>query len=150
MDLWLPAAWSTALPEPKRVAEGIAMDLAKIGVQVTLRTGVVATYRADARANRFALWLDEASAELADPDAYLGADTPANPVAAELVRRARAETDPSKRGELYKQVTKLTQQDVSRIPLFSADGHLALTARVRGFAAQPIGPDSLAAVWIGK
>jgi len=135
------------------------MDLAKIGVQVTLRSGDPATYRTDARANRFALWLDEIAAEIADADAYLGADAaalartgsePADPVTAELLRRARAEPDASKRGELYKQVSKLVQQEVTRVPLFTADGHAALSGRIRGFAPRPIGPDALGTVWIGK
>src|SRR5206468_1866203 len=37
-ELWYPPAWRAQYPDPKRVAESIAADLAKIGLVVSLRT----------------------------------------------------------------------------------------------------------------
>ena len=69
-ELWYPAAWRAHYPEPKRVAESIAADLAKIGIVVTVRTEDAAAYLADARAGRLPLWLGDAGGDSADPDSY--------------------------------------------------------------------------------
>jgi len=150
-ELWYPAAWRAHYPEPKRVAESIAADLAKIGIVVTVRTEDAAAYLADARAGRLLLWLGDAGGDSADPDSYFpDSGAWAGDVARELLRRARYEADASKRTELYKQVSKIIQQDASRIPLVQADALVAATKKVRGLVPHPIGVEAYAQVWLGK
>ncbi|MBM4420885.1 MAG: hypothetical protein FJ034_04755 [Chloroflexi bacterium] len=148
-DLWYPPA-SATYPEPRRVAEALASDLAKVGVRAEPRPAAAATFRSDARAGRFALWLDAVVARSGDPDSLLAAlfapgDWP-NPQATELLRRARYEWDPSKRGELYKQVAKMAQTDMVRVPLFHVGSSIGLSRRVAGLGGQPVGAEALAAV----
>ena len=47
-----------------------------------------------------------------------------------LVRKARAEADPTKRAELYKQVSKIVQREVPRIPLVWSAPPAAATKKV--------------------
>ena len=150
-ELWYPAGWRAHYPEPKRVAESIAADLAKIGIVVTVRTEDAAAYLADARAGRLLLWLGDAGGDSADPDSYFpDSGAWAGDVVRELLRRARYEADASKRTELYKQVSKIIQQDASRIPLVQADALVAATKKVRGLVPHPIGVEAYTQVWLGK
>ncbi|HEV8655361.1 MAG TPA: ABC transporter substrate-binding protein [Candidatus Limnocylindria bacterium] len=150
-DLWYPTAWRAQYPDPRRVAETIAADLAKIGIVVTLRTEDAAAYRADARAERLPLWLDDAGGDSADPDSFFSdGGVWAGDVVRELLRRARYEADASKRTELYKQTSKLIQQDAARIPLVHTDVLVAATKKVRGLVPHPIGVESYGQVWLGR
>ena len=150
-ELWYPSAWRPHYPDPKRVAESVAADLAKIGIVASVRTEDAAAYLADVRAGRLPLWLGDAGGESADADSYFpdgggwGGD-----VVRELLRRARYEADASKRTELYKQVSKIIQQDATRIPLVQADALVAATRKVRGLVPHTIGVESYAQVWLGK
>ena len=150
-ELWYPSAWRAYYPDPKRVAEGIAADLAKIGIVATVRTEDAAAYLADARAGRLPLWLGDAGGDSADPDSYFSdGGAWAGDVVRELLRRARYEADASKRTELYKQVSKIIQQDASRVPLIQADALVAATKKVRGLVPHPIGVEAYTQVWLGK
>jgi len=150
-ELWYPPAWRAQYPDPKRVAESVAAELAKIGVVATLRTEDASAYRADARAARLPLWIGDAAGDSADPDSFFADGAAwAGDVVRELVRRARYEADASKRTELYKQASKLIQQDVSRIPLVHADTLVAATKKVRGLVPHPIGVEAYSPVWLGK
>jgi peptide/nickel transport system substrate-binding protein len=150
-ELWYPSAWRAYYPDPKRVAESIAADLAKIGIVATVRTEDAAAYLADARAGRLPLWLGDAGGDSADPDSYFpDSGAWAGDVVRELLRRARYEADASKRTELYKQVSKIIQQDATRIPLVQTDALVATTKKVRGLVPHPIGVEAYTLVWLGK
>jgi peptide/nickel transport system substrate-binding protein len=148
-ELYYSTTPTSALPDPRRIADAIAADLGRIGVVVDVRSSDPATLATRARAGQAPLWLSDRIAERGDADEFL-ADVSANPVAQELVRRARAENDASKRAELYKQVTKLLQQDISRVPLFHAAPPLALVQKVNGLVPQPIIRESFATVSLGR
>lgn len=151
-ELWYPSAWRAHYPDPKRVAESVAADLAKIGIAATVRTEDAPAYLADARAGRLPLWLGDAgAADSADPDSFFpDGGAWAGDIVRELLRRARYEADASKRTELYKQVSKIIQQDATRIPLVQADALVATTKKVRGLVPHPIGVETYAQVWLGK
>jgi peptide/nickel transport system substrate-binding protein len=150
-ELWYPPAWRAQYPDPRRVAESLAADLSKIGITATLRTEDAAAYRADASASRLPLWLGEAGGDSADPDSFFpDGGTWAGDVVRELLRRARYEADASKRTELYKQVSKLIQQDATRIPLLHAEAIVAATKKVHGLVPHPIGVETYTPVWLGR
>jgi len=150
-ELWYPSTWRAQYPDPRRVAESVAADLARIGITVTVRAQEPAAYRADIRADRLPLWVGDAVGDSADPDAFFPeGGTWAGDVVRELLRRARYEADGSKRTELYKQVSKLIQQDAARIPLMHADVFVAATKKVRGLAPHAIGVEPYTQVWLGK
>ena len=150
-ELWYAPPSRAQYPDPRRIAEAVASDLARIGIVATLRTEDASSFGADARADRMPLWLGEAAGESADPDSFFSdGGTWAGDVVRELLRRAKAEADASKRTELYKQVSKLIQQDAARIPLVHASTLGATTKKVRGLVLQPIGVEAFTSVWLGK
>ena len=61
-----------------------------------------------------------------------------------LVRKARADADPTKRAELYEQVSKIARTDALRVPLLFADRPNAATARVVGYT----GIEYFGTVWL--
>jgi peptide/nickel transport system substrate-binding protein len=150
-ELWYPPAWRAQYPDPRRVAESVAADLAKIGIVATVRTEEAALYRVDANASRFPLWLGDAGGDSADPDSFFSdGGAWAGDVVRELLRRARYEADASKRTELYKQTSKLIQQDATRVPLVHAGALVAATKKVHGLVPHPIGVEAYTSVWLGK
>jgi len=150
-ELWYPSAWRAQYPDPRRVAESIAADLARIGITATLRTEDAAAYRADIRADRLPLWIGDAVGDSADADSFFAdGGAWAGDVVRELLRRARYEVDASKRTELYKQVSKLIQQDAARIPLIHADMLVAATKKLHGLVPHPIGVEAYTQVRLGR
>jgi peptide/nickel transport system substrate-binding protein len=148
-ELWYVSSPRSALPDPKRIADAIAADLGKIGITIQLRTADASTLAAMTRAGTAPLWLDDRTADRADPDDFF-TGVSSDPVANELLRRARAEMDASKRTELYKQVSKMLQAEIPRVPLFHASPPIALTRKLPGLIPQPIVGESFAGVWIGR
>jgi peptide/nickel transport system substrate-binding protein len=144
VDLAFPNAATAAYPEPQRIAQSIAADLGKIGVVVRIRSVEPAALR-DSVAT---LTLDTTVLGL-DPDDVFwplyGLDDPSGTsLIAGLVRRARAVADPTKRAELYKQVSKIARTDALRVPLLFADKATAATARLVGYG----GIEYFGTVWL--
>ena len=147
-DLWYVLDGNVAVPDMRRVAEAVAADLAAAGIVADLKTIDPVTFAASVRENRYPMWIGLASTAAFDPDELLGAffipraaagagaDGPTeagawlNPEAAGLLRKARSEPDQSKRAELYKQVTKIVQREIPRIPLAWSAPPAAATKKV--------------------
>jgi len=85
-----------------------------------------------------------------DPDDVFwplyGNDDPSAPLILGLVRKARAEADPSKRAELYKQVSKIARTDALRVPLLFADRPTAASGRL----VAPMGTEYFGTVWLRR
>ena len=132
-DLAYPNVPTPAYPDPQRIAQSIAADLGKIGIVARLRA-VDPTALREAKA---AFTLDTTLVGL-DPDDVFsplyGSDDPSGTsLIVGLVRKARAEADPTKRAELYKQVSKIARTEAQRVPLLFADRPNAATARLVGY-----------------
>ncbi len=146
IDLWYVQGMSPAQPDARRVAESIAAELAAVGITAVLKTIDPVTFVLSARDNRYALWLDSTTLTAGDPDEILGRlfippvvggrDGPTtggawtDREAAGLLRKARTEPDESKRSELYKQVTKIVQLRIPRVPLVWSAAPAAATRKV--------------------
>jgi peptide/nickel transport system substrate-binding protein len=146
-DLAYPNVPTVAYPDPQRVAQSISADLGKIGIVARLRAVDPAGVR-DARAT---FTLDTTPIGL-DPDdvfwpLYAGDDRAGASLVVGLLRKARAESDPTKRAELYKQVSKIARTDGLRVPLLFADRPSAATARLAGRGAGG-GIEYFATVWL--
>jgi ABC-type transport system substrate-binding protein len=139
-ELAYPILPTIAYPDPQRIAQSLAADLAKIGIVARLR----AVDPAAVQVSKAALTLDTAAVGL-DPDEVfwplLGPRGDASALADSLVvgllRKARGEADPTKRAELYKQVSKISRTDATRVPLVFVDRASAASARVAGYSAEP-------------
>lgn len=146
IDLWYVLGAPSSRPDARRIAESIAADLAAVGVTVNLKTIDPVTFGLAVRENRYPLWIDSTSLGSGDPDEVLGRlfippvqdgkDQPTaggawvDREAAGLLRKARAEPDESKRSELYKQVSKIVQQQIPRVPLVWSAAPAAATKKV--------------------
>lgn len=146
IDLWYVLGAPSSRPDARRVAESIAADLAAVGITANLKTIDPVTFGLSARDNRYPLWIDSTTFAAGDPDEVLGRlfippvqDGKDQPTAggawsdresAGLLRKARAEPDESKRSELYKQVSKIVQQQIPRIPLVWSSPPAAATRKV--------------------
>ena len=155
IELWYPPTTSALYSDPRRVAESFAADLAKIGLNVTLRTTDTRSYRRDAAEGRLPLWLEGGRPARGDPDDLLGTfvrpvGTWLNPAMIALLRAAEREVDPSKRGELYKQVSKIAQAEVPRIPAWYVSSAVAASRRVSGYVPHPSGIESFATVGVTR
>ena len=134
-ELAYPALATAAYPDPQRIAQLIAADLGKVGIIARLR----AFEPASVASSRATFTLDTTVIGL-DPDEVFrplyGTDDPSNgTLVAGLLRRARGEADPTKRAELYKQVSKIGRTETLRVPLVFADRASAATARLSGYSA---------------
>jgi ABC-type transport system substrate-binding protein len=146
VDLWYVLDGPAWAPDMRRVAEALAADLAAAGIGASLKTIDPITFAANVRENRYPMWLGVATAPSFDPDEILGTafippvvngqDQPTeaggwtNPEVAGLLRKARSEPDQSKRAELYKQVSKIAQREIPRVPLVWAAPPAAATKKV--------------------
>lgn len=145
VDLWYVADGNPLVPDARKVAEAVAADLAAAGISVETKTIDQVTFAVGVRENRYPLWVGMASAALFDPDELFapfvppvvnGVDQPTeaggwvNKEVAGLLRKARAEPDPSKRAELYKQVSKSVQREIPRVPLAWSSPLAAATKKV--------------------
>ena len=143
-DLAYPSSPTAAYPDPQRIAQSTAADLGKIGIVARLRA-VEPTALREAKAT---FTLDTTAIGL-DPDdvfwpLYGQDDPPGTSLIVGLVRKARADADPTKRAELYKQVSKIARTDVLRVPLLFADRPNAATARLVGYT----GIEYFGTVWL--
>jgi len=146
VDLAYPAFPTMAYPDPQRIAQSIAADLAKVGIIARLRAVDAAALR-DVRG---ALALETTLVGLDPDDVFwplFGTDDPRDAsLIVGLLRKARMEADPSKRAELYKQVSKLARAEVTRVPLLIVDRAIAASARVAGYVAETNA--SFGTVWL--
>ncbi len=143
-DLAYPNVPTAGYPDPQRIAQSIAADLAKIGVIARLRS-----VEPSALGVSGATFTLDTTALGLDPDDVFwplyGLDDPSGAsLIVGLVRKARAEADPTKRAELYKQVSKIARTDALRVPLLFADKPNATTARLVGYS----GIEYFGTVWL--
>jgi len=153
-DLAYPAVATAAYPDPQRIAQSLAADLGKIGIVARLRAVEPAAIR-DAKA---ALWLETTPIGL-DPDdvfwplfgpraAAADGATDLGSLVTGLLAKARNEAEPTKRAELYKQVSKITRTEASRVPLVFADRASGASARLAGYAFMTDASGSFGTVWL--
>lgn len=155
-------------PGPKEVAEAMAADLAKAGINVTLElAGDWATYLGVRRTGLLmGLYQLGWGGDNGDPDnfhnyfwGFSGADkvgddpaqwtkSPegregwfANTEVAYLCYQAAQIPDPAEREELYNQVEQILHDDVARVWIGHNNTPLIFSNRVSGYVPQPVGAD---------
>jgi peptide/nickel transport system substrate-binding protein len=146
LDLWYLVDPNVTLPDMRKVAEAVAADLSAAGIVANTKTIDPITYAVSVQTNRYPMWVGIASAATFDPDEILGAafipptqngaDGPTeagawiNKEVAGLLRSARVQPDQTKRAELYKQVSKIVQREIPRIPIAWSSPPAAATKKV--------------------
>ncbi|MBN1660320.1 MAG: transporter substrate-binding domain-containing protein [Anaerolineae bacterium] len=155
-------------PSPKEVAEGMAADLSRAGINVTLElAGDWSTYLGLRRTGQLAgLYQLGWGGDNGDPDNFHGyffgfggadkvGDDPsawvkspdmregfyANQEVAALCYEGQINPDRAEREQIYKEIEQLLHDDVARIWLVHNNTPLLFSNVVSGYVAQPVGAD---------
>jgi peptide/nickel transport system substrate-binding protein len=157
-------------PSPKEVAEGMAADLARAGINVTLElAGDWATYLGLRRTGQLVglyqlgwggdngdpdnfhnyFWGGLSSAdEVKEPDPREGYY--ANQEVAVLCYEGAVTPDPQARAEIYNEIEQALHDDIARIWLVHNNTPLLFSNSVEGYVPQPVGADYYEFVTLNK
>jgi dipeptide transport system substrate-binding protein len=153
LELWYPPVNRPYLPDGRRVAELVASDLGRIGIEVELKTMPWAEYRQAMQDGAFSLALFGWFADIGDPDNFLhtllgcpaartGGNNVArwcNPAYNALVTEAKVTPDVERRSALYEEAQLIFHDDVPWVPIAHANFMVATRAEVTGFTIDPLG-----------
>jgi peptide/nickel transport system substrate-binding protein len=138
-------------PNPKEIAEAMAADLAKVGIQVKLQTTDWAVYLDKRKNGQLPLYMLGWTGDNGDPDNFVcyffckpGDSTEgfyANPKLADVLLTAQQMTDQKKRAELYRKAEQMIHDDVARIFIANNQPPLAFQKNVKGYVANPTGSE---------
>jgi peptide/nickel transport system substrate-binding protein len=144
-------------PNPKEIAEAMAADLAKVGIQVKLQTTDWAVYLDKRKNGQLPLYMLGWTGDNGDPDNFLcyffckPGDSPegfyANPKLADVLLTAQKMTDQKKRAELYRKAEQMIHDDVARIFIANNQPPLAFQKNVKGYVANPTGSEHFNTVY---
>ncbi len=131
------------------LAAKLQADLKTVGINVTLepkeRSVMISEYRAGKPPIMLASW----TPDYLDPDPWADAFYKKggaaakrvsydNPKVGDLIATAKAEQDPKKRVELYREIQKLVLEDVPFIMLIQPKSYVGLNPAIKGYAIHPI------------
>jgi len=137
------------------LAAKLQADLAQVGIKITLepkeRSVMISEYRAGKPPIMLASW----TPDFLDPDPWADAFYKKggaaakrvsydNPKVTDLVATAKTELDGKKREQLYKEISRITMEDVPFIMLVQPKSYVGLNPAIKGYAIHPIWFVSLA------
>lgn len=157
LELWYMPVSRPYYPTPKPIAEAFAADLGAIGINVSLNTKDWAAYLDDRlKEPGYQAFMLGWTGDYGDPDNFLyyhfgpgGTKDIGNwedPELFRLLTEARAESDESKRVELYAQAEKILFDAALRIPVVHSEPLNAQRANISGWQPSPLGSESFEAV----
>jgi peptide/nickel transport system substrate-binding protein len=147
-DFWYVPVIRGYSPDGKAIAEAIAVDLAKIGVTVNLKTEDWGVYLEDRLNGKFPMWNLGWGSDNGDPDNFIGyhfahavgqpkvEDCYANDKLAQLLIDGNKEPDVAKREKIYQDAEQIVHDDMPRIPIAWPIGHAFFRKDVKGY--QPV------------
>jgi len=153
------------MPNPKKAAEALQADLAKVGIRVKLVTFEWATYLQKIKNGEHTLAMYGWGSDNGDPDNFLyvlldksNAVPPSaqnismykNEQVHELLLKGQITVDPAKRVQFYKDAQTLISRDVPMIPLIHASVATATGKNVMGYTPGAKASESLKDIWIEK
>ncbi|MYZ48529.1 ABC transporter substrate-binding protein [Propylenella binzhouense] len=152
-DLWYMPVSRPYMPNAKRIAELIHVDLEKIGINTEIKTADWADYRLKMQAGEHTLALYGWTGDNGDPDNFLhvllgctAARTGGNNIAKwcdadydALVTRAKETSDQGERTRLYEKAQEIFHEEAPWVPLAHSIVMMATRANVKGFVMDPLG-----------
>lgn len=136
------------MPNPQDNWSLIKADLEKVGFTVKQASDQWSPdYLRKYQAGGYGAYLIGWNADYADPDDFLGIffrdKSPQfnwdDPTTRDLLAKARAETDPDKRADLYRQANKRIMDNLPGLPYVLVGSSVAVGKNVHGFTANPVG-----------
>ncbi|MDO4697850.1 MAG: ABC transporter substrate-binding protein [Pasteurellaceae bacterium] len=150
-EIWVQPVVRPSNPNPRRTAEIIQADWAKIGVKAKLVTHEWADFNKRTREGEFHAGTYGWTSRNGDPDNFLfplfsKENIPGtnysrwtNDEFEQLIQQASQIQQPEKRAELYQQALGIWQKHSPIIPLAHAINYVPLSKRVEGFVQNPFG-----------
>jgi peptide/nickel transport system substrate-binding protein len=165
VDLWYPTgAPASVMPDPKGLAEAIALDLQAVGITTRLRSEAYSpNYLADEAAGKLPMWLQSQSCKWGGADDFLYSsffhytndlasptynytNDPLNTV----MLQALSDTDSAKAKTDWYKAQDLIAADMPTVPLFSAKLPAGAHKYVMGFVGAGNRTEVLSTVWLNK
>ncbi len=141
----------------RRITDRLTSDLAAIGVKLNPREMDMGAFLGELTAQggpRSPLWRMTWFADWPDPDSFIGVQFATgaasnyarynNPVFDDLVARARRETDPSLRADLFRQADRVLIDDVALVPIYWYGNDILLRPEFTGWKLSPLGSHAIA------
>jgi len=160
-EFWYIPVIRGYFPDSKAIAEAIAVDLAKVGIEVELKTQDWGAYLAARLEGEFPMWMLGWGSDNGDPDNFIGyhfahavgkpnkEDGYANDTLAQLIIDGAMEPDVTKREAIYKQCEQIVHDDMARLPFVWTAGLSYWHKSVKGIDPQPY-YDLTNHIWIEK
>ncbi len=149
--LWVQPKVRASNPNPRRLAELLQADFAKIGVKVELKTTDWGDYLKRGKAGEFPALIQGWSSDNGDPDNFvtplLGCDNIGSSNYARfcnkdfetIITKARSTIEPAKRAELYKQAQAIFAEQSPWIPIAHTIAVAPTSTRLVDFKQSPFG-----------
>ena len=147
-EFWYIPVIRGYFPDSKAIAEAIAVDLAKVGIEVELKTEDWGAYLEHRNEGKFPMWMLGWGSDNGDPDNYIGwhfihpvgkpkkEDCYDNDELVKLLIQGAREPDLDKRAELYKKAEQIVHDDMARLPIAWVAGRSFWRKNVKGY--QPV------------
>ncbi len=158
-ELWYMPVSRPYFPAPQPIAEVIATYWADVGINAELKTEDWATYGADYRAGKFAMYMIGWNADYADPDNFLltffgptavGRSGWTNERVHELLLGARQVADPAQRQAMYAEVNDIIADQAMAMPMAHNRSLNATRVGIDGWVPSPLGFSSVSLFPITK
>ncbi|GAB6933419.1 ABC transporter substrate-binding protein [Calditerricola satsumensis] len=163
--LWAMPNPRPYMPQPQQIAQAIAADLAKVGIEAKIVSYEWGTYLEKTKNGEHDMALLGWTGDNGDPDNFLyvllDKDNAVKGSAGNisfyrsdelhaLLIQAQRETDQKKREELYKKAQEIIHRDAPWVPLAHATPPLAARAYVKNYVPHPTGSEPLNKVDVQK
>jgi peptide/nickel transport system substrate-binding protein len=144
-EFWYIPVIRGYFPDSKAIAEAIAVDLAKVGIEVELKTEEWGTYLADRLEGKFPMWMLGWGSDNGDPDNFIGyhfshpvgepnaEDCYANDTLSQLLIDGSKEGDVAKREKIYQDAEQQVYDDMARLPVAWTASRAFFNKSVQGY-----------------
>ncbi len=155
LDFWVLPVPRTYYPDPKKIANAIAADLLKVGVQLRVRDDYAWPQFRKERINAsMDLYMFGWEGRNGDPDEFLGElygkargeGGYENMILQTLLLKGNSVTDLLNRRAFYKEAQDIIYEQALVLPLAYMKGLVALRPNVTGYTAHPTGIESWSTV----
>ncbi len=164
LEFWYMPVSRPYYPSPKDIAEAMAADLAKAGIQVELKTLDWSVYLDMRTKGELPLYMLGWTGDNGDPDNFIcyffcmdAKDTPkamegffADKEVSDILKKAATTISQSDRTPLYQQAEQMVHDKALRIFIANNQPPLAFSAKVKGYVPNPTGTEYFNTVEIAK
>lgn len=144
-EFWYIPVIRGYFPDAKAIAEAMAVDLAKVGIEVELKTMDWGAYLESRSEGKFPMWMAGWGSDNGDPDNFIGwhfahpvgepkpEDCYNNDKLSQLLIDGAKEPDTAKREKIYQEAEQIVYDDMARLPVAWNAGRVFFRTDVKGY-----------------